>query len=90
MYLLKLLIKPDICMLSLTLQTATKASIPDSEKPKPDASAAFFAGPLPPQHPRIQSDIMLHLGALQQGGHTTLQLHIWQRDRKWDYPGQQD
>lgn len=71
------------------LQTTTKASVPDSEKPEPDASA-FIASPLPPQHPRLQPDIMLHLRSLQQGGHATLQLHIWQRERKWDHPGQQD
>lgn len=55
-------------------QTATKASVPDSEKPEPDASAAFIVSPLPSQHPRLQPDIMPHLTAFQQGGHAALQL----------------
>lgn len=73
----------------MCLQTSPKASVPDSEEPESDASAAF-ASPLLPQHPRLQSDVMPHFGALQQGGYAALQLHIWQRDRKWDHPGQQD
>lgn len=59
------------------LQAATQASVSDSKEPEPDAPAAFIAGPVPPQHPGLQSDVMPHLRALQQGGHAALQLHIW-------------
>lgn len=59
------------------LQTAAETGLPDSEEPEPDAPAAFIARPLPPQHPRLKSDIMPHLSALQQGGHAALQLYIW-------------
>lgn len=59
------------------LQTASEASFPNGEKPQSDASAAFFSSPLSSQHPRLQSDFMLHLRAFQQGGHATLQLHLW-------------
>lgn len=62
----------------ICLQAATETSVPDSKKLEPDASAAVITCPLSPQHPRIQSDIMFHLRALQQGGHATLQLHIRQ------------
>lgn len=61
----------------MSLQTASKASVPDGEKPQPDASAAFITSPLPSQHPGLQSDVMLHLRALQQDGHPSLQLHLW-------------
>lgn len=72
------------------LQTATKTSFPDSKKPEPNASAAVIARPVPSEHPRIQSDIMPHLRALQPGGHTALQLHLWKWGGKWDHPGQPD
>ena len=60
----------------MSLQAATEACVPDSEKPQHNASAAFIASPLPAQHPGIQSDVVLDLEPLQQGGHTQLQLHL--------------
>lgn len=81
----------DQCFISVKLlQAAAKASVPDCKKPEPDASAAVLACPLPPQHPWIQSDVMFHIGALQQGGHATLQLRVRQRGGRWDHPRQQD
>lgn len=74
----------------LCVQTAPEASVPDGEEPEPDASAAFLRSTLSSQHPRLQSDLVLHLRALQQGGHASLQLHLWKRNRKWDLPGQQN
>lgn len=59
-------------------QTAPKASFPDGEKPQPDASAALLWSPFPSQHPRLQSELLLHLRALQQGWHASLQLHLRQ------------
>lgn len=59
------------------LQAPTKASFPDSEKPEPDASAAFVARSVPSQHPGIQSDVLPHVGSFQPYGHTALQLHLW-------------
>lgn len=71
-----------------SIQAPTKASFPDSKKPEPDAPAAFIARSVPSQHPRIQSDVVPHFGSLQQGGHATLQLHLWEWGGKWLHPRQ--
>lgn len=61
----------------VSLQTSAKACVPDSEKPQPHASAAFPVSPLPTQHPRLKSNVLFHIRALQPGGHPRCQLHIW-------------
>ena len=64
-----------VCMsvcVFVCFQAPSKASVPDGEKPQLDAAAALGA-----EHPRVQSDVVFNIRALQQGELAALQLHIW-------------